>query len=352
MYLWSASHAVPESSYTQGDCLRAFQASRHYSQLSRRSQALLNRILGADNGIRTRRLALSSIEDAFVLSPDVLHQRFVQHAPKLACDSASRAIEQAGLHAEDIDGLVVSTCTGYLCPGLTSYISPRIGIRRNAIMLDLVGHGCGAAIPNLRTAHALIKSGQAAKVVSVCVEICSAAFYIDNDPGVLISACLFGDGAGAVVCSDEPPGDRRRVEWVDSSSYLRPEQRDSLRFEHRNGMLRNILSPETPVIAAESAQYDLKQMLEKRGLEQGMIQAWITHAGGKRVLEALVDRMGLNDTDLSVSRELLSDYGNISSPFVLLALERHLQLPSPSGFWWMNSFGAGFSSHGILLKAH
>ena len=352
MYLLSASHSVPERSYTQEDCLKAFQASTYYEQLSRSSQALLKKVLAADNGIRTRRLALSSIEDAFVLNPDVLHQRFVQYAPRLASDSILKAIGQAGLHPGDIDGLIVSTCTGYLCPGLTSYISERTGIRRNAIMLDLVGHGCGAAIPNLRTAHALIKSGQAAKVVSVCVEVCSAAFYIDDDPGVLISACLFGDGAAAVVCSDAPPGDRRLVEWVDSSSFLRTEKRDNLRFEHRNGMLRNILSSETPVIAAESAQYDLEQMLEKAGLEKGMIQAWITHAGGKRVLEALTDRMGLNGADLSISRTLLRDYGNISSPFVLLALEHHLQLPSPSGFWWMNSFGAGFSSHGILLKAY
>ncbi len=343
---------MPEYSYTQGDCLRAFQSSSHYDQLSRGSQVLLKKILVGDNGIHTRRLALSSIEDAFVLNPDVLHQRFVQYAPKLASDAVSRAIEQSGLHSEDIDGLVVSTCTGYLCPGLTSYISERIGIRRNAIMLDLVGHGCGAAIPNLRTAQALIKSGQAAKVVSVCVEICSAAFYIDNDPGVLISACLFGDGAGAVVCSAKPADDRRRVAWIDSSSYLQPEERDSLRFEHQKGMLRNILSPKTPLIAAESAQHDLTRMLKKTGLGREMIQAWITHAGGKRVLEALTDRMGLKDADLSISRELLRDYGNISSPFVLLALERHLQLPSPPGFWWMNSFGAGFSSHGILLKAY
>jgi 3-oxoacyl-[acyl-carrier-protein] synthase III len=38
-------------------------------------------------------------------------------------------------------------------------------------------------------------------VLSVCVEVSSAAMYLDNDPGVIISACLFGDGAGAAVLS-------------------------------------------------------------------------------------------------------------------------------------------------------
>ena len=47
----------------------------------------------------------------------------------------------------------------------------------------------------------LIAAGAAEHVLSVCVEVSSAAMYLDNDPGVLISACLFGDGAGAAVLS-------------------------------------------------------------------------------------------------------------------------------------------------------
>ena len=96
-------------------------------------------------------------------------------------------------------------------------------------------------------------------------------------------------------------------------------------------MLRNILSPETPVIAAESAQYDLKQMLEKRGLEQGMIQAWITHAGGKRVLEALGDRMGVNDTDLSVSRAWSASDNLASTPRAREAISSRAS--TQSGRW-------------------
>jgi 3-oxoacyl-[acyl-carrier-protein] synthase III len=86
--------------------------------------------------------------------------------------------------------------------------------------LDLVGQGCGAAIPNLRAAGALLRSDDCTKVLSICVEVCSAAFYLDNDPGVLISACLFGDGDGAAVLAAEPApvgrtggGDDRQPCW-------------------------------------------------------------------------------------------------------------------------------------------
>ena len=350
MFIWSAAHAVPSTSYTQAECLDTFLKSQQYAQLNSTSQALLRRILSGDNGIKTRNLALDTMEEAFNLTPDVLQKRFETHAPALSTMAAQTALSKAGLKASNLDAVIISTCTGYLCPGLTSYVSESLGLDSSLILLDLVGHGCGAAIPNLRNAHALIHSGQAAKVLSICVEVCSAAFYLDNDPGVLISACLFGDAAAAAVCSSTPSLDCRNIQTVAMQSTLRPEHRDLLRFEHKMGMLRNILSPETPRLAADSAHSDLQVIIEKERISKESIGAWITHAGGKRVLDALSEKLKLQPSDLAVSRKLLEKYGNTSSPFVLMVLEEQINRKSPGGYWWMNSFGAGFSSHGILLK--
>ena len=69
----------------------------------------------------------------------------------------------------------------------------RLGLRADVLAFDLVGQGCAAALPNLQLAHALLTANTCAHVLSICVEVSSAAIYLDNDPGVLISACLFGD---------------------------------------------------------------------------------------------------------------------------------------------------------------
>jgi predicted naringenin-chalcone synthase len=351
MFIWSTAHAVPPNAYSQAECLDSFLKSSQYPDLSHSSQVLLRRILSGDNGIKTRHLALDSIDDAFGLHPDVLHQRFETHAPALSIEAAQKALDQAGVRASDLDAVIISTCTGYLCPGLTSYVSELLGLDSSLVLLDLVGHGCGAAVPNLRNAHALVHSGQASKVLCICVEVCSAAFYLDDDPGVLISACLFGDAAAAAVCSLQPSSHHREVQTIAMHSSLHPEHRDLLRFEHREGMLRNILSPVTPQLAAESTYADLKAVLKAEGISSDSIQTWITHAGGKRVLDALSERLELQPSDLSVSRKLLAKFGNTSSPFVLMVLEEQIKLNAPSGYWWMNTFGAGFSSHGILLRA-
>ena len=149
-----------------------------------------------------------------MLNPDTLYARFAEHAPALAARAAEQALADAHTNPTEIDALLVSTCTGYLCPGISNYVIERLGLRPDLLALDLVGHGCGAALPNLRTAEALLNSGRCQRALSVCVEVCSAALYVDDDLGVLISACIFGDGAGAAVLGKKPSNGSRRIQWM------------------------------------------------------------------------------------------------------------------------------------------
>jgi alkylresorcinol/alkylpyrone synthase len=307
-------------------------------------------VLSGENGIAYRHLAVTNLEEAFVLTPDAMHARFAQHAPALAVQAAERALATARLASTQVDAVIISTCTGYLCPGLTSYASERLGLRSDVVALDLVGQGCGAALPNLRTAEALLAADRAQHVLSVCVEICSAAFYLDDDPGVLISACLFGDGAGAAVLSARPAAHARRVQWKASRSVLNPAERDALRFEQDEGMLRNILTRQVPELAAKHVENLFTEMLHRHPLQRSEVTGWILHAGGREVLAALQKSLGLDGTDLRLSAGVLREFGNVSSPFVLFVLERALAQNAAGGWWWLSSFGAGFSCHGALLK--
>ena len=350
MFINGIGIAVPANRYTQQECWDALRVSPQFKQLSSRAQAITRKVLTSDNGIATRHLALNPLTEAFDLNPDALHRRFTKTAPALATEAATRALARSGISAPDIGGLIISTCTGYLCPGLTSYVSERLGLPANTICLDLVGQGCGAALPNLRTAEALIRSGSARHVLCVCVEVCSAALYLDNDPGVLISACLFADGAAAAVVSAEPSPNLRHVRWLMSESVLKPAQRDELRFEQRGGMLFNILKPSVSKLAATTAEEVLSRTLAAAGKSRADIHTWNFHPGGRDVLLALRDQLGLADADLQHSADVLREFGNLSSPSVLFVLDATLRNNAPAGLWWMASFGAGFTSHGALLE--
>jgi polyketide synthase Type III len=350
MFILGLGTATPPNRYAQRECWSTLVASGYLPRLSPRSQAILRKVLTGRNGIETRYLALENLFEAFSLTPDALHARFVKHAPAVASQAAERALHDAEIEPGAIDALIISTCTGYLCPGLTSYVSERLSLRPDVLLLDLVGQGCGAAIPNLRMADSLIAARRCQCVLSVCVEICSAAFYLDDDPGVLISACLFGDGAGAAVLADEPLPGRRRIQWRTAHTTLSAADRDYLRFEQRQGMLRNILSQNVPGLAAKYAQRVLTDALGCAGISREKIRAWVLHAGGREVLLAMQERLGLSETDLRWSAAVLRDHGNLSSASVYFVLQAALADQAPAGWWWLSSFGAGFSCHGALLE--
>jgi alkylresorcinol/alkylpyrone synthase len=350
MFIIGLGTATPPQSYAQRECWDALQNAPQFPKLKPRSRAILQKVLCGNNGIDSRHLALDSIAEVFEITPDALQSRFTKHAPVLAAQAARRALKNANCAVNKIDAVLISTCTGYLCPGLTSYVGEKLGLRPNVFSLDLVGQGCGAALPNLRAAESILAAGRAKKVLSVCVEICSAAFFLDDDPGVLISACLFGDGAGAAVLSDKPSRNRRRVEWKFHSSNLLPEKRDALRFSHKNGMLRNILSPQVPQIAADEVARLFSKSLVSAKVKRKKITGWILHTGGRDVLLALRHKLNLTKSDIRHSAAILHEFGNVSSPTVFFVLQNALNDSVPDGLWWMSSFGAGFSCHGALLK--
>ena len=351
MHILAIGTATPPARYTKAQCLVAFENSEWFARLDSRAHFIARTVLQRDNGIDARRLAVDAIDEVFAIDPDTLSARFLKHAPSLAASAGATALVRSGVTAERIDAVVVSTCTGYLCPGLSGHVVERLGLRADVRAFDLVGQGCAAALPNLQLGHALLASGACEHVLSICAEVSSAAMYLDNDPGVLISACLFGDGAGAAVLSRTPAVTGPLIEWKDSASLVEPAQRTALMFEQRDGMLRNILTRAVPALAADYAQRVLGTVLGRANLDPGDIGAWIMHAGGRDVLQALERKLELTPRDLRHSAAMLREYGNLSSAFVYFVLEAALADAEAGSarWWWLSSFGAGFSCHGALL---
>ena len=341
MFLHALATAVPADAYTQPQCWDIIDRSPVKARLHKRSRLILHGILRGDHGIASRHLAVPDIERIFDLTPDELNAAFRTEAPRLAGDALSRALAQAGLAAGDLDALFICTCTGYLCPGVTSYVAEGLGLRRDAYLQDLVGLGCGAAIPTLRSASNFLAANPAARVACVAVEVCSAAFFLDDDPGVLISACLFGDGAAATIWRGDPGPSGLRA--FDFQTLHRPEDRDKLRFEMKDGKLRNLLHRSVPELAAGA----VRELWDQRGGRP--VKAVISHAGGVDVLAAL--GAALPDYPLDASATVLRHYGNMSSPSVLFALDEKLRTVAPAadGDFWLVSFGAGFSAHSCRL---
>ncbi len=350
MFLHALATAVPETRATQAQCLGLISASDAHRHLSRRSRLVLHSILRGDSGIEGRNFAFAPIERVFSASADDLNETFRREAPRLAARALETALAQINLHSDQIDALVICTCTGYLCPGVTSYVSEQLGLRSDAYLQDLVGLGCGAAIPALRSVEALLAARPDATVACVAVEICSAAFFLDDDPGVLVSACLFGDGAAATLWRTAPPAQGPHaaapVRIHGFNTIHIPAARDKIRFEQRNGKLRNLLAADVPALATST----VARLLATEPTHLPPPVRVIAHPGGRDVLDAL--EAALPGHRLDASRRVLREHGNMSSPSVLYALADALREgpPEPGADWWLVAFGAGFSTHSCRLS--
>jgi len=343
MFLQSLATAVPPATFSQPDCWSLVERSDVRARLSRRTKLVLKSILTGNHGIEHRHFAVPDIERIFDRSSDELNDAFRTEAPVLACQALEKALDQAGIKPSGLDALLVCTCTGYLCPGLSSYVAERLGIRNDAVLHDVVGLGCGAAIPTLRAASHLLKAEPGATVGCVAVEVCSAAFYLDDDPGVIISACLFSDGAAATLWRSTPGPSGLRA--FDFASLHLPGERDKLRFEHRDGKLRNLLDRAVPELAAGA----VSRLWAGRG--ERPVARVVAHPGGRDVLQAIGPVVAPHL--LEASARSLRDNGNMSSASVLFALEETLreESPGPAGDFWLVSFGAGFSAHSCRIGA-
>lgn len=334
MYLHALTTAVPPHPFTQRECWDIVRASPARERLSRRSQLMLQAILRGDSGVTRRHFVTGDPGRLFSFTADELNALYRDTAPALAGRALAGALDRSGDACAEIDALFVCSCTGYLCPGVTSYVAEAMGLRSDAFLLDVVGHGCGAAIPMLRAADNFLAAHPHALVATVAVEICSAAFYLDDDPGVIVSACIFSDGAAAALWRSETGPSGLRCDGF--TTWHQPEHRDRLRFEQRDGKLRNLLDPAVPQLAAQAVR-----ALVPRGAAPAR---WIVHPGGRDVLNAVEAELGVA---LPASRRVLAEYGNMSSPSVLFVLEEALRdaAPTEGADWWMASFGAGFAAH-------
>jgi len=340
MFLESIATAVPSRSFTQSECWEALVNGGLLESLRPRSVDLVRKILiNPDSGIERRRLALERIDSVFHHDAQCLNETFEREAPRLAHAALGNALTRAGVAADDLDALILCTCTGYLCPGVSSHLAEISGMRPDVYLADLVGLGCGAAIPMLRAAHGYLAAHPGARVATVAVEVCSAAFYVDDDPGVLISLCLFGDGAAAAVWSGSGRGDMWRAGHF--TTVHRPENRGKIRFVNAGGKLKNQLHRAVPGLAAEA----VAGLYGQRSAEPDQVLA---HSGGRDVIEAIEEKLPHHLAD---TREVLRDHGNMSSPSVMFALERRLADPSAAadGRLWLTAFGAGFAAHACEL---
>lgn len=342
-----ASVAVATPPYTIDQVqAEAFFIKYYSNKLSSRTLNIMHKIF-VHPSILKRHFAIENPECLIDEDPDNRIARFTHWAVELSEQAILDALSQVGLTVGAVRGLVVNTCTGYICPGISTYLIERLGLSNQIRAYDLVGSGCGGAIPNLQIAEKMLNGGDDNVILSVSVEICSATFQMADDLSLIVSNVLFADGAAVAVLWNRPQG----LALVTSASRYAPEHREDIRYIYKKGQLHNQLSLRLPKLAAETVKKVVMDTLEPMGLRIEDIPHWALHSGGAKVIDTVKNMLGLSETQLEPTRRVLAEYGNMSSPTVWFVLSKIIDKGmAPGDLCMLVAFGAGLSAHAFLLK--
>jgi alpha-pyrone synthase len=255
---------------------------------------------------------------------------FESFAPGLACEAAERLL--AGEDRSRITHLIITCCTGFFAPGIDLQLVKCCGLRPD-IERTFVGFmGCYAAINALKLARHIVRSEPGARVLTMNLELCTLHLHETTDLEEILSFLLFGDGCAAALVSAEPTGVR-----MDSfKAALIPDTAELIRWNIREQGFDMVLSGGVPGAIRSGLSRARSDILNA----EAPIDLWAVHPGGRSVLDAVEAALELPPSALQVSRDILNEFGNMSSGTVMFVLDRLMRAAAP-GRGCAMAFGPG-----------
>jgi predicted naringenin-chalcone synthase len=281
-------------------------------------------------------------------SIDQLSARFREGALELGESAVRRALAEVGWSAADVDFIATTTCTGRLTPSLDARLIGRLGCRSDIQRVHVGDTGCASAMVALQQASNYVTAFPGRRALVVAVEICSAAYFLDDRLESAVAHAIFADGAGALAVTTDGPGPA----LVAQRTLFRSEHLDAMGFEYPGGRPRVVLSKDVRRIGAGMMGEMAAVLMAAQGLKREDIQYWVLHSAGRRVIDRARTLLDLSEEQVGHSRSVLRRYGNMSSATILFVLDETLREESPiPGDWGvMIGLGPGFAAEGALLR--
>ena len=344
-YIVSIGTAVPAYCHRQTDILHFMQGVYGLNEVEKRKL----RFMYSQSGIDQRYSVLSDysrpISEWKFYAPTenlepfpTLEQRMAvynKQAPLLSIDAIRNCLNGVA-HDADITHLITVSCTGMSAPGLDLQVLELMDAQKNIVRTSVNFMGCYAAIHALKMADAICRADTSAKVLIVCTELCTLHFQREHTLDNLMSSLLFADGAAAILVAGAAP--KAKGLYIDNFyAEVVPKGKRDMAWELSSTGFLMQLSGYVPDLIAEDFDAVVASSLQKSGWTKNDITDWCIHPGGKRILEAVQQCVGLQKEQLQAAYHVLQQHGNMSSATILFVLKEMLYLKGKR-----KVFGAAF----------
>ncbi|MEJ6490621.1 type III polyketide synthase [Leucobacter sp. USCH14] len=265
-----------------------------------------------------------------LLSPSTGERNLVyrREAPALTAAAARDALDRAGVSAAEVTHVVTASCTGFFAPGPDYLLVRELGIPTGAERTNIGFMGCAAAFPALRAAARIGEAQPGSVILVVCTELCSLHIRSSNDPEQIVASAVFGDGSAAAVVASDPMPARRSTPVLEVGAFstaLTSEGEEDMDWTIGDHGFEMRLTANVPRIIGREIAAVVAPMLERDDIGAvSEIDAWAVHPGGRSVLDRVESGLDLDERSMQVSRDVLREFGNMSSATILFILQRIL----------------------------
>ncbi|MEO6151402.1 MAG: 3-oxoacyl-[acyl-carrier-protein] synthase III C-terminal domain-containing protein [Mucilaginibacter sp.] len=276
---------------------------------------------------------------------------YIQLSLQFSVQAIEDCIAKAGVKKEDITDLFFVSTSGLATPSMDALIINEMRLNPNINRSPLWGLGCGGGVSGMAKASTAAQANPDAVVLLVAVELCSLTL-IKNDysKSNFIGSSLFSDGIAACIIKGDNHGTGKPVQYVASGSKLYYDSLDVMGWDFQDTGFKVLFSKDIPTFINERIKDDISSFLNNHNLQLSDIKNFIFHPGGKKVLDAYMDALQLEEHALDNTREVMRDNGNMSSVTVLYVLEQFMSKGFADGYGLMLAMGPGFSSEMVLLQ--
>ena len=273
---------------------------------------------------------------------------YLEGAVALFVDAASKALDAAGLRAQDVDTVVTVSSTGIATPSLEARAAGSMGFRDDVERVPVFGLGCAGGVTGLGIASRLAQSRPGSVVLLVAVELCTLSFRLDElTKANIVATALFGDGAAACVLRT---GDAGIAEVELSGQHTWPGTLDIMGWSVDPQGLGVIFDRAIPPFAEANMLSAISGILARSGLALADVGRFAFHPGGQKVITALECAFSLAPESLDHERDILAEYSNMSAPTALFVLQRLIKAGLPARTL-LTAMGPGFTTSCVSLKS-
>jgi predicted naringenin-chalcone synthase len=276
-------------------------------------------------------------------------RHYARLAPPLALRAARAALERSPLRPADLTHLVTVSCTGFVAPNVDVALIRGLGLAPTVERTHVGYMGCHGALNGLRVARGYAGSDPGARVLLCAVELCTLHYYYGWSPGPMVANALFADGAAAVVAA--PAAAAPAGAWCAAAtgSCLVPDSAKAMTWTVGDHGFEMTLARQVPGLIATHLRPWLEAWLAREGVALGQVGSWAVHPGGPRILDAVEEGLSLPRQATAVSRAVLAEHGNMSSPTVLFVLGRLRAADAPRPCVALG-FGPGLMAEAVLFR--